>query len=358
MVAESLHHPKPPVGVIESISQGFEMAAGRLALLLIPILLDLFLWLGPRVSYLSFVQDVVLPRYAEMRDEQGPAVSDLDSDADSLFEQFAETQYWPVMGFPPLVGFPPRVGFPPLVSLSSLLAAEEAKTPPVAYTPPIWTIESGWDMVGLLALSLALGIIAGTLYVTLIGHQVADGQVQWARAAVRLPIMLTQVTTLALLALFVFVVIMLPFLLVAVLLFKIFEFGGQSDAGFVMAVIISQIGLILALWFEVFGVFTIHGIIINRRGLVGALWDSIRVVQWNMSGTLTLLLLIVLLNWGLQQLFRLSDLGTWLAPVAISAYAFASTALIASTFVFFKDRYRYWREVRSEMLAELSRRRT
>jgi hypothetical protein len=170
--------------------------------------------------------------------------------------------------------------------------------------------------------------------------------------------MLAQVLLLALLALLVFVVIMIPFVLVATVLFKVFELGGLGAIGFVMAVLISQVGLVLTLWFEVFGVFTIHGMIINRRGLAGALWDSIRVVQWNMSGTLTLLLLIVLLNWGLQELFRLSDLGTWLAPVAISAYAFASTALIASTFVFFKDRYRYWREVRAEMLAELSRRRT
>ena len=34
-----------------------------------------------------------------------------------------------------------------------------------------------------------------------------------------------------------------------------------------------------------------------------------------------------------------------------------STALIAATCVFFKDRYRYWREMRAELLMELERRR-
>jgi hypothetical protein len=33
------------------------------------------------------------------------------------------------------------------------------------------------------------------------------------------------------------------------------------------------------------------------------------------------------------------------------------TGLLAATFVFFKDRYRYWRELRDKLLAELASRR-
>jgi hypothetical protein len=49
--------------------------------------------------------------------------------------------------------------------------------------------------------------------------------------------------------------------------------------------------------------------------------------------------------------------GSWLAVVGIMGHALISTALIASTCVFFKDRYRYWREMRAELLMELERRR-
>src|SRR5258708_22334215 len=48
--------PKPPVGVIESLGTGFETVATRAWLLLIPIILDLFLWVGPKVSFEPLVQ--------------------------------------------------------------------------------------------------------------------------------------------------------------------------------------------------------------------------------------------------------------------------------------------------------------
>ena len=37
--------------------------------------------------------------------------------------------------------------------------------------------------------------------------------------------------------------------------------------------------------------------------------------------------------------------------------AFISTGLLTASFVFFRDRYRYWRELRAELMAELERRR-
>ncbi len=321
-------------------------------LLLVPILLDLFLWLGPRISILHFIDDVFAPQMVEwvgwmqeMTAEQLPSVTEAP-DYVEIGQEVPETQYWPVMGFPPLVGF------------SSLLSGGEAKQPPLDYSPPVWTIRSWGEISGLLVLWMISGLVIGTLYITLIGQQVAEGNIHWLRAALRMPRLLLQGTVLTVLGLIFFLVIMLPFALLTMILFSVFFVAGLTNVAFVLTAIMAQIGMILALWFGVFGIFTIHGIIINQRGLLGALWDSIRVVQWNTSGTLILLLLVVLINAGLRRLFQLPDLGSWLAPVAIAAYAFASTALIAATFVFFKDRYRYWREVREQMLAELARRRT
>ncbi|MCS7040797.1 MAG: hypothetical protein RMN24_02340, partial [Anaerolineae bacterium] len=39
-----------PLGVIDAIQRGFDLINHRLWLLLIPVLLDLFLWRGPRLS--------------------------------------------------------------------------------------------------------------------------------------------------------------------------------------------------------------------------------------------------------------------------------------------------------------------
>ena len=42
--------PTPPIGVIDSFGKGFETVMSQIALISIPLLLDLFLWLGPRLS--------------------------------------------------------------------------------------------------------------------------------------------------------------------------------------------------------------------------------------------------------------------------------------------------------------------
>src|SRR5436309_1402142 len=42
--------PEPPLGVIASITSGFEAVNARLELVLLPLGLDLFLWLGPHLS--------------------------------------------------------------------------------------------------------------------------------------------------------------------------------------------------------------------------------------------------------------------------------------------------------------------
>jgi hypothetical protein len=68
--------------------------------------------------------------------------------------------------------------------------------------------------------------------------------------------------------------------------------------------------------------------------------------------------LVVLVNSALQLIWRLADTGSWLVVLGMIGNAFISTGLIVATFVFFKDRYRYWQEMREALLAELKRRQT
>ena len=50
MAVTSRTELKPPVGVIESLTTGFETVASHIGLILLPVALDLFLWLGPHLS--------------------------------------------------------------------------------------------------------------------------------------------------------------------------------------------------------------------------------------------------------------------------------------------------------------------
>src|SRR5262245_39887083 len=50
MNMEKLEKLPPPPGIIGSLRAGFDVVSGHVWLILVPILLDLVLWLGPRVS--------------------------------------------------------------------------------------------------------------------------------------------------------------------------------------------------------------------------------------------------------------------------------------------------------------------
>jgi hypothetical protein len=52
-----------PIGIIQSLASGFDLVTRYPVLMLLPVLLDIFLWLGPRLSayplfraYLDFLQ--------------------------------------------------------------------------------------------------------------------------------------------------------------------------------------------------------------------------------------------------------------------------------------------------------------
>ncbi len=205
------------------------------------------------------------------------------------------------------------------------------------------------QIVALIAKSIErASLVLAVIYLTLIANQVQRGRIELKRVLARLPVNGLWMMVFGIIVPLVLLAIYLPFVVLA--------FGVSLLSPF-LALVVDWGGRLLVLWLLLFLIFTIHGLLMNERGPLGALWDSIRVVQWNMTATLFLFLLIILLNTALLAVWNLAPTGSWLAVVGIVGNAFAATGLITASFVFFKDRYRYWREMRAELIAELERRR-
>ena len=66
----------PPPGVFGSLRAGFEVVSGRVALILIPLMLDVFLWLAPRLSINEMLKPFFQLAFAEARNRVG--VSDVE----------------------------------------------------------------------------------------------------------------------------------------------------------------------------------------------------------------------------------------------------------------------------------------
>ena len=333
MESEKANTPTPPVGVIESLTRGFETVAGSLALILLPLLLDLFLWVGPRLTFrpafLSYYHDFWEPMVASMDEE---VQSGLNQTGDLILELSEDMpdQYLPIFGMP------------------SLMAWREAEPLPFDYLPPVVEMRTPVDVLGVNVLSILAGFVLLGCYIAIIAEKVKSGKAKPGKILSRLPINMIWLGIFFFAAVILLFLVYLPFLLVAV------SFALVSDW---LAVLVNFLGLLLVLWIGVFVIFTIHGIFLNERGVFRALWDSVRVVQWNMPATLMLFLLIMILSSALSQIWLLAPAHTWMTVLAIGANAFIQTGLIAATFFYFKDRYRYWEESRAEMLAKLEQRR-
>ena len=122
-----MHHPlaarreAQPTGVIETLSAGYAAVNQQLWVLLLPVLLNLFLWLGPHVSY-SLLIDPAVTRAAEWTRQAtvGPRPVVRDPDVINGLEQ---TRQWIVARSDDLNGFEALVwsplGLPSLDNLPS-----------------------------------------------------------------------------------------------------------------------------------------------------------------------------------------------------------------------------------------------
>jgi len=332
MVSENFTPPAPPIGVIESLTSGFDTVVNRLYLILIPVVVDVILWLGPRISYKQALRVFGTP---DLGIQFGEGFQRLlfPLSPEQYFHPMSATQYLPALAMP------------------SVLNSRDAAQLPFALTPPVWSIPTFAGMLLLFLGSLQIGLIVLVPYLGLIAQAVNHNPIDWRGLLRRSLLIIGQVLAIE-------GVVAVPLFFCLVLVVPEMFVGAPTDPGKVSLLII-PIVIFASLWLTVSVLlsFTIHSMLLNNRNVLGSMWDSMRVVQWNMPATLALLALVSVIFLGMQVVWRLADPGSWITLAAIGGNAFISTGLAAATFVFFKDRYRYWSEFREQLIAELERRR-
>jgi len=308
---ETFIPPNPPIGIIESLSSGFEVVASHLPLVILPIAVDTCLWLGPRLL---------------IREMNFGALAQLFK----AFQQLPDL-YLPVFFLPSLIGL------------------REAKPLPFNYTPEVYEILRPEEYYGAFGIAILLGYVVWMIYAGMIGQLVADGLVRPVEMGRQVFAVSLQIAIVFALAILLISVALLPI--------QIILSTSMLEAGnYLMLIVVLLVSGILGA-FVVFFVFTPHSMFMNRRNLIAAMFDSMQVVQWNLAPTLGLLALIGLIGMAMHQVWMYADPGSWVIMIAICGNAFINTGLVAATFVYFKDRHRYWRELRDALIAEFERRR-
>ncbi len=312
-----------------SLTAGFETVNAQLGLILLPLALDLLLWLGPHVS--AQPRQLLEDTLRWLGGSLSPADAEIFQALVDSLQQSLASQTEPINLLAALSTTP--LGVP------ALLAAQRPNVTPWG-AAPTWLVESYLAYLVLFGALTLIGLLLGALYFGGVAQQVRDARIDlglllrqvwgdWAR-----------ITALALLAVLATFLVGAPTTVMALTL------GAFSP---LLRDLVGLLGATLVLWVMLFGAFALPGIVLQRRGLLGAVWDSVRLAQASLPQTTGLFVAVTLVNLGLGFVWSLPRADSWWLLIGLAGHALVSTALIAATFVFYKDRYRWWVEMQQAL---------
>jgi hypothetical protein len=140
---------------------------------------------------------------------------------------------------------------------------------------------------------------------------------------------------------------MLKMILLAVVAFVLTLLIGFGFSLFalILALLLPLFGFIAAFlgfsflfWAFIYLIFTPHGIIRYRLGIVRAMIESATLVRWNLIPVVGFLVLAYATTWITNQVWFLPGESTWYVILAIAGHAFVSATLLAGSYAFYQDR--------------------
>ena len=295
-------------GVIDTLSAGYGVVNQQPWIILIPVLLDLFLWLGPQVSVSPIVGRLVTDWAPPggVGEEQGLALEELRR---SILNAADEFNVLSALS-PSLVGVP---------SVAVLFGGRGA-----------FQLVDSWG-VALAAVALAslAGLGLGTAYYTVLAQQVCDGVVtpwRWLRAAWQAwRRVLGLVLLLAGLGLLLGLPTLAALAVAAAVSPELASFGVAALA-------------VALVWAQFYLFFAPDAIFVSEIGPVLAVKRSVMLVRayfWQS-------VLLVTLTWVI--LLGMSQVWLWLANndvgalVSILGNAYIASGLVAASMIFYRER--------------------
>ncbi len=302
--------------VIDSLSAGYRFLGRRIELLVIPVLLDVWLWLGPQLSIAPVVEDFV--RYYERAAavEGMPAIAPAAS-PQMLLEASQNSNLMDSLVSGTLMHVP------------SLLAT----IGPVG-GGDVYEIGSAAAALGLFTGLSVLGLLIGAVYMNLLAQTLPlGGGTKPATAADLIRLALRQ-----------WLKVMLFLVLLIVLLFAVAMpvVIGSALLAFVSPALTSLLlfaffGLTLALMFYLY--FVTAAIVLDDLAVHRAVVQSFAVVRRNFLATLLFIVLTSVISVGITLIVnRLALLSSVGVAAAILVNAYVGSGLALALFVFYRTR--------------------
>ena len=309
--------PAPP-GLISALLGGFDAITNHISVILFPVILDVFLWLGPHLRLGTIVQRLL---------------QDINSlpgiDAQENLQAFSVTQeIWLVIAqrlnlFTLLRSYP--VGVP------SLMASRLPIEAPL-YTPQMVDVPSSWMVLGLWAGLPLLGLLIGTFYYLIVAQVSLTGQLDLRSALAQWTWSARQVVLLALMMGGIFMAVAIPgSCILSLTMMSGLSLGGLS----VMLYIALMVWILFPL------LFSAHGIFAYQHKVWKAIRHSATLTRLTLMRTSLLFLTVLLISEGLDTLWRVPPENSWLVLIGVTGHAFVTTSLLAASFIYYRDATRW-----------------
>jgi hypothetical protein len=307
---------KPALGVIEVLSAGLDAVLRHPWLLLIPVLLDMFLWVGPRLQAPA-LYGAMEPTLRQMTIEMTSsdtryAAQELSKAVKQFFTQFNLFASLSVA----LIGVPVING-----GINATLKL-------VTGGPPLlWQIGSLDGYLLALLLFTIAGLFISALFWVMLGDYVRGEPWQaarWLRKSFevwkKLLLMTIIVVGLAILSLFPLSMVMFTLSVLAPGWRHSFRCWRWAW----------QLVILMCL-------FT-HGLVLHRMPLSRAVTTSIMIVRANFAPTAGLVLIAIAVSVGMGLIWEALAADSWLRLIAIAGNAIVGTGLIVASLLFYENR--------------------
>lgn len=303
----------PPLGIIDCLSAGFGAVAQKPSLLLIPLLLDMFLWLGLRLSLAPLVPELEMRLGAITRGMDDNSVQQFNQNMAGILDSynlFSALSTWP-LGVP------------------SLLAGHDPGTAPLK-TPLTIQVHSLSEFLAWLLVLTLTGLLFGSLYLGLIAQRTKGKRIVLSAWTRLLWLYWARIVGFVLLVLVGIFISSVPFFLAVELIAVIL--------GPLLANLVLFAGVGMGTWglFHLF--FAVHGMLLDDMGILQAIGNSIALVHRHRFSAVGLLLIAVVIGMGLSTIWNFPSSESWLRLIAIAGNAFVNTGVAVATFVYYHER--------------------
>jgi hypothetical protein len=310
---ESQVMPAPP-NLISSLKAGFDAVANQIVIILIPITVDIFLWLGPHLQIKTIAEGIIrlLSSSADLNNVQNGEI--YTSSLEILRNATGQFNILSLLRTIP-------VGIPSLMAPQAALGTPSGMAMLIDVTHPL-------ILFGIVIGLIVIGLGAGCFYYILVVQAALQGKINLRHGVKNWPWTSLQVLSLTVALLIIFLVISIPSSC-AISAMALFGLPLGQFAIFL------YIGVLLWLTFPL--VFSAHGIFINHNNAFISVLRSMIMTRMTLPTTSLFILVILALSEGLDLLWKVPPSTSWLTLIGVGGHAFISSALLAASFVYYRD---------------------